>query len=575
MPDLKCKCSTPFGQGWTIVTCKQSSCIQCCPRTLIEEVTSVKPTSEIPNIVKNNISNNDYIYLTSSITGLQRKIPAPNFFPSINIVGKGSESIWISPLMQKNQINLKGLLSGNTSKLTLSSVNNNIVFDVQETGIDLDLCNNTTAQFLDSAYLGPTTSSITTLDVTGILGAAYGGTGLSTITKGSILYASALDTFASAELATNGQLLIGHSTNGYPIPGYITSLDASVTVNNYAGNIDLSVSTLAQLTADLDMGAKNINMNEVAGDSWLTGDGTNEGILVAATGRVLIGDNLPTKIAPIGQLHLGGDATKAIVIGNENNYKNHSISLQDAAASVNATNLSILGASASSGNTDGGDVSMASGAANGNGAAGDVLLLGAAAPGSGTGGSILMTAGNSTSGTTGVITLKGYHTDETLTAIGTFSVLAGFELAANMPMYTKGRIYNRDTTMSGGDVEYQGNPSVLADDTAVITAANILAGICTITPTGDRSKATSSSADLIAGIGLTADNDSVDFTIINLAAGGSALDLTITVGGTNVAVVGNMHVSAYEVTDLAIATGSAQFRVRRINATAVTIYRLS
>lgn len=53
MPDLKCKCSTPYGQGWVIVTCKEESCLKCCPRTLLEDVTqSSKPTTEVANIVK-------------------------------------------------------------------------------------------------------------------------------------------------------------------------------------------------------------------------------------------------------------------------------------------------------------------------------------------------------------------------------------------------------------------------------------------------------------------------------------------------------------------------------------------
>jgi hypothetical protein len=36
-----------------------------------------------------------------------------------------------------------------------------------------------------------------------------------------------------------------------------------------------------------------------------------------------------------------------------------------------------------------------------------------------------------------------------------------------------------------------------------------------------------------------------------------------------------MHISSYETTDTAIATGSAQFRVRRVSASAVTCYRIS
>ena len=572
MADLKCKCSTPYGQGWVIVTCTQSSCQKCCPRTLMEDVSKQgKPTTEVATIVKNNITTNDYIYLNSEITGQQRKIPAPNFFPSINVVGKGSESVWIGPLLQKNQINLKGFKSGDVSKLEVMSIDNNLSFLVKETGLNLSNCNNSVSKFLTSTYLGPVNASYPTTNVTGVLGVLSGGTGLSTMPKGSILYANTATTLAAAPLANSGQLLIGHTTNGYPIPGYITSADSSVTVNNFAGNIDLSVSTLAQLQANIDMGAQNINMNEAAGDSWLTGDGTSEGILIAATGQVLIGDNQPTKPTIAGQLHIAGNSTAAIVMGNANNYKAHTISMADAPASTAGAALSILGAEATSGNSDGGQVSITGGASNANGVGGSVSIIAADAPGSGAGGSILLRAGDSASGTTGTIDIKGYHTDGTLNTIAAYSVAAGTTLGAGLPLKTNGVVYNRGTDL-GGVIQYQGAPATAADDTSVPTAANIATGIVLCTPTADRSRATDTAANLVSGLTLSTDGDSFDFSFINLATDGTS-HITLT-AGTGITLIGCMVISAQDLAQDAFTSGTAQFRIRRTASNAVTFYRI-
>lgn len=571
MANKNCKCSTPYGQGWVIVTCAQSSCIKCCPQTLIEEVPTAKLTAAVPNIVKNNVTADDYIYLNSSRTGLQRKIPAPSFFPSINVVGKGSESVWLSPMLQKNQINLKGFKSGDVTKLVINSVDNNIMFNVQETGIQLQNCNNSVSKFLQSVYLGPITASKTALDVTGTLGVANGGTGFSTIPAGSILYTSALDTLASTTLAISGQLLIGHGTNGAPVAGYITSNDASVTVNNYAGNIDLSVSTLAKLQANIDMGTQNINMNEGDGDSWLSGDGTAEGILVAASGKVLIGDNLPTKPTIGGQLHLAGASTSALVIGNVNAYKNHSIEMADAPSATNATHLSILGAAATSGNTTGGALSLTAGAGSGSGAAGYISITAADAPGAGKGGDITLDAGDSDSGSPGSTFVYGYTTGGVRTLLMTLDADAGITTGA-VPVTTGGAfMYNRQTS---GTVTTQVAPGVGADDAADITAAMILTGIVTITATANRAKEIDTAANLISGLSLTTTNDSFDFSIINLATLSANFDVDLA-AQTGVTYVGNVNIACADTADSAISSGSALFRIRRTGAAAVTCYRLA
>ncbi len=87
------------------------------------------------------------------------------------------------------------------------------------------------------------------------------------------------------------------------------------------------------------------------------------------------------------------------------------------------------------------------------------------------------------------------------------------------------------------------------------------------------SKDTDTAANLISGLGLTQDNDSVDFAFINLAVDGtSAVTLS---GGANVTLVGSGVIQAQDVAADAFSSGAALFRIRRTSSTAVTMYRLS
>ena len=92
-------------------------------------------------------------------------------------------------------------------------------------------------------------------------------------------------------------------------------------------------------------------------------------------------------------------------------------------------------------------------------------------------------------------------------------------------------------------------------------------------PTADREKDTDTAANLISGLLLTRDNDSFDFSIINLATDGTSF---ITVDeGTGVTLVGNMVVSAQDAAEDAFTSGVGMFRIRRTSSTAVTLYRIA
>ena len=95
----------------------------------------------------------------------------------------------------------------------------------------------------------------------------------------------------------------------------------------------------------------------------------------------------------------------------------------------------------------------------------------------------------------------------------------------------------------------------------------------TCTPTTDRTLTLDTASNLISGLNLSEDNDSFDFTIINLATDGTS-DLTMA-AGTGVTLVGNVLVKSQNNTDNQGYCGSARIRVRRTSSSAVTLYRIS
>ena len=121
-------------------------------------------------------------------------------------------------------------------------------------------------------------------------------------------------------------------------------------------------------------------------------------------------------------------------------------------------------------------------------------------------------------------------------------------------------------------IKYQGEPANTDDGTAVVTAANILTGIVTCTPTADRSKATDTASNLISGLSLHVDNDAFDFSVINLATDGTSF-ITFT-GGTGVTLVGSAIVSAQDAAEDAFTSGTGRFRIRRTGSSAVSMYRI-
>lgn len=160
-------------------------------------------------------------------------------------------------------------------------------------------------------------------------------------------------------------------------------------------------------------------------------------------------------------------------------------------------------------------------------------------------------------------------TGVTVTTGGVTVTAGGAEVTAGNFVVTAGTTYLKGT---GGVIRYQGAEATSADDTSVVTAANVLTGIVKCTPGAARSKATDTAANFVSGLSLGADGDSFDFHFLNLATTDGYI-VTLT-AGTGITLVGNPKIAARDDANNAISVGVGHFRVRRTGATAVTIYRI-
>ena len=489
----------------------------------------------LSTLAKTSAGANDVLLVTNTTSNTAKKYSLANLFPTATTVGTGSEPLYVN-ITNKTQLNFKGIKSATSTMLSASTVSNNVSLSVLPAGIDLNLCDNSSAQFTKGVNFNTV--------ITGTCPVAAGGTGLGTIATGSVLYASGANQFSASTMSTHGQLLIGNATTGYPSVATLTQ-GSNVTITNAAGAITIAAS-LGSLTADLD---------HAAGRSWVSGDGTSEGVSVDTSGKVFIGDSTPTVPTIDGQLHLCGATTNAIVIGNTNDYKAHAIKAMTSPSGVSGLALTIQGA-------DGG---------GGNAAGGALIFDAGDAVGSGSGGDLLLASGDAVSGTPGAILLKTYTTGGSKTTAVTVDNAQGVTINAGDLIVSAKPLYARSSA-TPRIIKYQGAPGTSDDGTTAVSAANILTGIVQCTPTADRSKATDTASNLISGLSLTADNDSIDWILINLATDG-AQNVTLT-AGSGVTLIGNMVVHAQDAADDAVSIGTGNFRVRRTGGSTVTMYRI-
>ena len=324
---------------------------------------------DLQTLSKTSVNTSDYFEVANATTKVNKKLIVSSIFPSLATTGTSSEDIFIN-ITNKNQLNFKGIKSGDTGLLTVATASNNIELTVLEAGIDLSLCNNTTSLFSSGVDFTST--------ITNECPVVNGGTGLSTIAKGAILYADAADSIAATAIGTNGQILVHNSTTG--VPAWAT-LDAGTNLT-----LDTSVAGVLTLNAGLTTMASNIDMANYdidLGTGWLSGNGTHEGINIDSDGKVFIGEDTPTA-AFVSALNIKG----SIEFTN--------------------TDAPTIKPTATTSSTAGQPITIKGGGSAGA-AAGNLNLGGGDCSGSGAGGSVIITAGRDTSGSSdGTVQLKTY-----------------------------------------------------------------------------------------------------------------------------------------------------------------------
>jgi hypothetical protein len=366
-----------------------------------------------------------------------------------------------------------------------------------------------------------------------------------------MLYASDTDTIAAtAAMSTNGQLLIGNASTGIPTLATLTA-GTGITITNGAGSISLAA-TIANASANIDLydgSSVTYNIDTNAGAGWLSNDGSDGGLTVAASNKAYIGASGAAQYD--GILNLGGNLTFVnTVTGTIKPQATTSTTVGKhlkiyGGGSDNATagNLELYGGTPGSSNNAGGDVKIYAGDDTGSGVAGDIEM---------------------------------YVYDGSNSAVQALTVTGGdaspdVTVNAGNVIMSAGAPYMRSASYPQV-IKYQGNQATTDDGATSVSVANILTGIVECTPTADRSKATDTASNLISGLGLLADNDAFDFSFINLTTDGQD-NVTLT-GGTGVSLVGNMVIHAQDAADDAVSIGVGRFRIRRTGSSAVTMYRI-
>jgi hypothetical protein len=493
-------------------------------------------------LAKTSVDNYDYIQADNSVTTKNQKITLSSLFPSMATTGSSSESLWISTT-NKNQLNFKGLKSADT-KMTVTTASNNLVLTLVESAVDLSNCDNTTAGFLTSVDF--------TNSVTGENKVVNGGTGLNTILKGSLLYASSDDVLAATTVPTNGQVLIGNASTGIPVWATLTDGD-NVTIAETAGAITINAN-LSNLAANLDMydgSSTTYHIDTHSGAGWISGSGLAEGLTVDGDGKVFIGEGAPTAFYDDALNIFGG----GIRFGNT----------ADVTVKPNTPSSGVAGK----------HMSISGGASVGSASAGNITIDGGTAAGTGRGGNVVLTAGRDTSGgDDGTIIMRTYTAGSVVSAITIAAEGQQVSIDTGDLIMSTGNVYMRNS--SNPDViKYQGAPSNTDDGATAVSVGNILTGIVTCTPTADRSKSLDTAANLISGLSLNVDNDAFDFSFINLTTDGQD-NVTLTNSGDsgNVTLIGNMVIHAQDAADDAVSIGVGRFRIRRTGSGAVTVYRI-
>ena len=156
---------------------------------------------------------------------------------------------------------------------------------------------------------------------------------------------------------------------------------------------------------------------------------------------------------------------------------------------------------------------------------------------------------------------------------GNVGVPAGsLEVTAGNLVVTAGTTFLKGTIPL---VRRQGSPATTDDGTTAISAANMAAGVIVCTPTAARSKAVDTGPNIISSLGLGAQFDSADFTIVNLSTTDAHIITLTEAGGTE--ITGSNECYPRDDTALSHHAGVATFRATRkyAHTGSVALYRIA
>lgn len=329
--------------------------------------------SELKRLTNSStLSSTDTLFVDQNGSG--KKYRLLDLFDTITNTDSMSGTSIISGTTNRTTHKFKGIKSAN-SRIVMSSDANDVIMTLTEANIDLSNCNNSASGFITSVNLAS--------DTTGTLAVASGGTGATTLADGGILLGSGTGAITAMAALAKGSIVAGDGATD-PVAlavgtdGYFLKADSSAASGLAWAQVTLAS---AAMSGTLDMDNNNIDL----GTGWLSGDGSNEGINIDSTGKVFIGDATPTAFFD-GVLNVDGDIRlKEGALA--------SIKMNDTSGTPAA--LQLVGSSATTGNTVGGDVLITAGDSSGSGVAGKVTISAGGHGGSGTGGDIIFNCDSS------------------------------------------------------------------------------------------------------------------------------------------------------------------------------------
>ena len=341
-------------------------------------------------------SSNAYIYVLNTATNVGSKVLLSDVTKeqAPTTVGTGA-SIFKSMGTSGLKMNLRSLVS-NSSFLKVTQNSETIDFNISPTFLDLSLCNNATSKFLTTVDL---TADVTTT----ILPVANGGTGAATLTDGGILLGSGTGAVTAMDALAAGTIIQGDGTTD-PTTLAIGTAGQILTVNSGATATEWAAASNVwngAATSVLDMNTYNINLDAAAGASWLSGDGTNEGITINASGQIFMGANTPTAAFTTDITLMGA----AITLASPASGNDVVLDYKDTASGA-GDNAYIYGSDAGGAGSNGGPLTLKAGDGNGSGDGGSLLMYGGAGGGSGDRGDIALYSTLSST-TIPTITVKG------------------------------------------------------------------------------------------------------------------------------------------------------------------------